>query len=99
MQLLGMFHVLGPVQSSVLHTTAAGRARAAGWGRAVQEWVVWAVGLSESGASRTKGENPALEPRKGTKGVPSHASWAQPKCLAFSLENKRSEVMIEGRVE
>lgn len=62
-QLLCMFHVHGPVQSSVFHTTAAGRARAAVWGKVMQEWVVWAVGLSELGASRTKGENPALELR------------------------------------
>lgn len=97
MQLLCMFRVWGPVQSSVLHETAPGRARAAGWGRTTQERVVWAVRLSELGASGDKGKNPALELRKGTSGVLRHPPWVHPKCLAFLLENKISKASDKGK--
>lgn len=95
-QQLCMFCVHSAVQS-VLHSTAPGRARAAGWARTMQEWVEWAVGLSELGASRTKGRAPTWS----SEGVPGMCPVIHlghiPSALLSHWKIKEARPVIEGR--
>lgn len=98
-QLLCTFLLHSPVQSSVLHTTAPGRARAAGWGRSMQEWVVWAVGLSELGASRTKGRTLLRSSERAPRVCPVIHIGHIPSALLSHWKIKEAMSVIEGRVE